>query len=147
MRFSEARGRKVLSTSSAETIGRVEGFLVDPATRRVVGLHLKKTPGDEDTVAWDDLESFGVDAVTLDAVDRLRRADGQLAELGSKDRSLIGRRLLEESGNELGKVEDVEFDAATGEITLLRTKSDEIAGARLRGVGPYAVVVTRPSSP
>lgn len=143
MRFSEARGRKVMSTSTAETVGRVDGFLVDAATRSVVGLHLKKTSGDADTVAWADLESFGVDAVTVPAADRLRPAAGQLAELGTKQRALLGKRLLDEGGNELGAVEDVEFDAASGAVTLLRTKTEEIAGARLRGVGGYAVVVSR----
>jgi sporulation protein YlmC with PRC-barrel domain len=143
MRFSEARGRTVMSTSTAETVGKVDGFLVDAATRCVVGLRLKKTPGDRDTVAWADLAAFGVDAVTVADVDRLQIAEGRLAELQGKERSLLGKRLLEESGDELGEVEDVEFDAATGALTLLRTKTEEVDAGRLRGVGSYAVVVTR----
>lgn len=143
MRFSEAHGRKVMSTATAETVGKVDGFLVDPVTRSVAGLRLKKTPGDRDTVAWADLTAFGVDAVTVTDVDRFQVAEGRLAELQGKERSLLGKRLLEESGDELGEVEDVEFDAATGALTVLRTKTEEIDAARLRGIGSYAVVVTR----
>lgn len=143
MRFSEAHGRKVMSTATAETVGKVDGFLVDPVTRSVAGLRLKKTPGDRDTVAWADLTAFGVDAVTVTDVDRFQVPEGRLAELQGKEQLLLGKRLLEESGDELGEVEDVEFDAATGALTVLRTKTEEIDAARLRGIGSYAVVVTR----
>ena len=35
MRFSDLHGRKLVSTSTADTVGKVSGFLLDPATRTV----------------------------------------------------------------------------------------------------------------
>ena len=144
MRFSEAQGRKVISTASAKTVGKVDALLVDAPARRVAGLRLKRTDVDGDTVAWEDLHAFGRDVVTIDGTDGIRPAEGPLEALRHKDKRLVGKRLLEESGTELGKVEDVEFDPRTGEITALLTKTDEIAGSRLLGCGSYAVVVARP---
>jgi sporulation protein YlmC with PRC-barrel domain len=143
VRFAEAEGRDVVSTASAKTIARVDALLVDAGTRRVAGLKLKKYAGDGDTLAWEDLHAFGRDVVTIDSTDGIRPAEGRLAELAGKDKRLVGKRLLEESGTELGKVEEVEFDPATGAVTTLLTSTEEIAGERLLGVGSYAVVVRR----
>ncbi len=141
MRFSEADGRKVVSTTTATTIGRVAGFAVDPSTQQVVALQLKKTDGDADTVLWSALTAFGVDAVTVPGPEVFVVADGETAVLLDKHHSLKGKRVLTEGGDDLGKVEDLEFDAETGSVTLLITKTKEIAGKRLTGVGSYAVVV------
>lgn len=141
MRFTDAKGQKVMSTSTATTVGKVDHFVVDPETRQVVAIGLKKTPGDGDTLLWSDLKAFGRDAVTIDSDALIRAADGRVAELSHKDRQVLGKRVLTDAGDEIGVVDDVEFDAATGSITALLTKTDEVAGSRLRGVGSYAVIV------
>lgn len=143
MRFSAAAGHKVVATSTASTVGKVSGFVVDPESRQVVALHLKKTDGDADTLLWSALTAFGPDAVTVTGADVLSSADGKVAELGDKHHTLLGKRVLTEDGDAHGKVDDVEFDPETGAITALITENDEIPGARLAGVGSYAVVVRR----
>ena len=40
---SGLKGTKTVSTSSADTVGKVSGFLLDPASRSVVALEFKKT--------------------------------------------------------------------------------------------------------
>lgn len=141
MRFKEAKGQKVMSTGSATTVGKVDGFLVDPVTRSVAALHLKKTEGEGDTLPWSDLKAFGRDAVTIEDAALIVVADGRLAELAGKDREVLGRRVLTEGGEDLGTVEDVDFDPADGRIVALLTKQHEVAGSRLIGSGSYAVVV------
>lgn len=143
MRFSEAEGHRVLSTSTATTVGKVGALLVDPVERAVVALHLKKTPGDADTLLWPAMTAFGRDAVTVSGDEVFTTAEGRVAELGGKAATLVGKRVLDEGGDELGKVQDVEFDAGSGAITGLLTADDELDGARLLGVGSYAVVVRR----
>lgn len=143
MRFSEARGHKVVSTSSATTVGRVDELLVEPAQRAVVALHLKKTEGDVDTLLWPAMTAFGRDAVTVSGAEALVKADGRIAELAGKPAHLLGKRVLTEDGDEQGKVQDVEFDPETGTLTTLLTDRAEIPGERLSGVGSYAVVVRR----
>lgn len=143
MRFKEAEGMAVVSTATAKTVAKVDRLLVDPQTRRVAGLVLKKVEGEGEAIAWEDLRAFGRDVVTVDGVERVGPLEGRLEELADKHRRLVGKRLLEESGTELGEVKEVEFDPATGEVTALLTKTDEVAGSRLLGVGSYAVVVAR----
>ena len=141
MRFSEAKGQKVMSTSTATTIGKVEEFVVDPAERTVVALTLKKTGGDADTLLWSALTAFGRDAVTVAGADALTVADERVALLGDKHHTVLGKRVLTEGGDDLGEIKDVEFDAVTGTVTALLTRTEEISGSRLHGVGSYAVVV------
>lgn len=140
MRFSEAVGRKVVSTGSAETVGKVDGFVVDPESRAVIALALKKTDGG-DTLPWSNIVGFGADAVTVSGADQIGDASRQVDALSGKDRALLGKRVLSTSGDELGKVDDVEFDPASGRVTTLLGPPDGIAGARLVGIGSYAVVV------
>jgi hypothetical protein len=61
--------------------------------------------------------------------------------LPRKDHHLLGKRVLSTGGDDLGKVDDVEFDPGTGTITALLLPGGEVAGIRLVGVGSYAVVL------
>ena len=142
MLFSEGHGHKVVSTGSAETVGRVDDFVVDPSTQQVVAVLLKKTPDkDVDVLLWGDIQAFGQDAVTVTGADSLSRATEQTTALTGKTHELVGKRTLSSAGDELGKVRDVEFDDASGAITGILLKDSGIEGSRLVGVGSYAVVV------
>ncbi len=145
MRFSEASGHKVVSTATATTVGRLEAFIVDPPAHQVVGLSLKKTLGAGDTLPWPDIASFGTDAVTVvdDAV--VVVPDAALKELGDRRHTITGKRMLDQSGVDLGKVIDVDFDPADGIVRALLTDREEVPGDRLVAVGSYAVVVTAAS--
>ena len=138
--FSDANGRKVVSTSTAETVGKVDGFVVDPVTRSVVALEIKKADTG-DVLHWRDIAGFGEDAVTVSGPDRIVDASPEVEALQGKDHELKGKRVLTTAGLELGKVKDVEFDAQTGAVALITLKGHEIPGSALAGVGSYAVVV------
>ena len=140
MRFSEAAGRQVVSTSTADTVGRVDDFVVDPRRRAVVALSLKKTNGG-DTLLWTDIAGFGTDAVTISNADKIVDAAPAIIALSGKEHRLVGKRVLTAGGDDIGTVDDVEFDADTGAITSLLQSSGDVSGARLVGVGSYAVVV------
>ncbi len=137
MRFTEALKREIVDTSAASSIGRVAGFVVDPRTHAVTALRVKKA--DHDILAWDDVSAFGVDAVTVDTAARIR-APHQGVEADQP--SLLGHRVLDERGVEHGAVDDVEFDPESGTVRYLLTSREEIDGARLRGIGTWAVVVS-----
>jgi uncharacterized protein YrrD len=63
IRFSEAKGYKVVSKATAETVGKITDYIVDPAAGRVAALVLKKTSGDGDTLGIED--ALAVGGVTL----------------------------------------------------------------------------------
>lgn len=143
MLFSQARKRDVVDTATATRIARVDGFVVLPGPARVALLRLGKVSGAGTLLAWDDVQGFGPDAVTVatDAVIRpARDALEQRAE--DNDLEILGKRVLTERGMELGTVTDVDFDPDTGSITTLITKTETIAGERLIGLGGYAAVVS-----
>jgi uncharacterized protein YrrD len=140
MRFSEADGRKVVSTSTAETVGKVSGFVVDPARRTVIAVELKKADHG-DTLLWSDIVGFGADAITVEDAEKIGSATAETNALSGKDHQVLGKRVLSSAGDELGAVADVAFEPETGEITGLILKDAEVTGDRLIGVGSYAVVV------
>ena len=140
MRFSEAVGRQVVSTSTAQTVGRVDEFVVDSRRRAVVALSLRRTEGG-DTLLWTDIVAFGADAVTVASADKSVEAAPAIVALSGKEHRLIGKRVLTAGGDDIGTVDDIEFDADTGTITSLLLAAGDVAGARLLGVGSYAVVV------
>ena len=135
--FLEAQGRQVVSTSIAETVGKVDRLVVDPAGRRVVAVSVKKAG----LFRWRDLTAFGADAVTVASSDLLVEQDAELDRFAGKEHDPLGKRLLTAAGDELGTVTDVEFAPDTGEVTGLVLDTGTVAGVRLLGIGSYAVVV------
>ena len=141
MRFTEAKGHKIVDTSRAETVGRVRSLLVDPRSRSVVALRLKKTDHGE-LLRWNQLSAFGHDAVTIADTSALVEKDEELEPFRGKRRRLLKKRVLTTGGDELGTVRDVEFDAETGRLTrIVLREGEDISADRLVGVGSYAVVV------
>jgi sporulation protein YlmC with PRC-barrel domain len=138
--ISDARGRQVVSTTTAATIGKIDQFVIDPHTQAIVAVTLKKADHG-DTLRWSDITAFGADAVTVSRADQLTDTPPDVADLAGKEHHVIGKRVLATTGDELGTVHDVEFDPATGAITALLLGSGKVAASRLIAVGSYAVIV------
>ncbi|GGF97720.1 hypothetical protein GCM10007304_09560 [Rhodococcoides trifolii] len=142
MLFSEAKGRKIVSTTSADTVGKVHGFVVDADTRSVLALNVKKADSG-DTLTWSNIAGFGTDAVTVTGAEQISAADADVEAKSGKDKAILGKRVLSTGGAELGSVKDVEFDSSTGSITSIVLESSSVPGAGLIGIGSYAVVVDK----
>lgn len=140
MLFSEVSGRKVVSISTAETVGQIADFVIDPQTRSLVALKVKKTD-QGDTLLWTRITAFGADAVTVPAAEVIIDADDAVAVLSGKDHHPIGKRILTTAGEDLGPVADVDFDPENGRLITLTLATGGIAGERLIAIGAYAVVV------
>jgi sporulation protein YlmC with PRC-barrel domain len=141
MLFSDAKGRKVVSSSDAATVGKVSRFVVDPGLRAVVAVELKKSDTG-DVLRWSDITAFGADAVTVTDATKLGDGGPDVQALSGKDHRVLGKRVLTSGGDELGKLEDVDFDPQSGALTALLVSSGaDVAAERLLGVGSYAVVV------
>ena len=140
MLFSEATGRKVVSIATAQSVGRIDEFAVDPATHTIRALVLGKASGGH-VLRWDAIAAFGADAVTVTGADVTDEGDEQIEALSGKHHRMLGKRVLTTRGDDLGSLADVEFDAGTGEILALHLKDHTVEGGHLRGVGSYAVVV------
>jgi sporulation protein YlmC with PRC-barrel domain len=141
MLFSEAVGQRVVSTSSAATVGHVGSMVIDPVAQRVVALSLKKTPVSGDLLPWTEITAFGVDAVTVGSESQIVEEQGRFAELNAKAHAILKKRILTTDGLHVGTVRDVDFDPADGQILGILTDDQPIDGHALLGVGSYAVVV------
>ncbi|HVC43074.1 MAG TPA: hypothetical protein VND54_13935 [Candidatus Saccharimonadales bacterium] len=143
MRFTEVHGRKAVNLDDAETLGKVDRYVVDPRKRAVVALRLSNVKGDARFLAWTDLHAFGTDAVTVSSASRLRpAADAGEERAASKELQIIGKLVLSESGTALGKGKDVEIDAESGSILAVDLgEAGTVAGDRIIGLGSYALIV------
>jgi uncharacterized protein YrrD len=140
MLISEGRGRRVVSTNSAETVGIIDTFIIDPGLRRVVAVGLTKVTGRFTVLPWERL-SFGADAVTTGGITDLVVPEGQLAILADRHHSALGKRVLDTAGRELGTAHDADIDPASGAVIALLVGDFAVPGTALIGIGSYAVVV------
>lgn len=140
MLFSEARHRKIVSTTTADTVGRVDELLVDPQRHAILAINVGKADRG-DTLRWQDLSAFGVDAVTVSDAEQISEADDEVKALSGKNHRIMGKRVLTTHGDELGSVADVEFEPSSGVITAIQLDGQQVEGVRLVGIGSYAVVV------
>lgn len=140
MRWRSTLTRPVIDTSSAQTLGRVGGLILDPQTRRVTAVVVQ---GAERTVVpFEEIASFGKDAVTLDGADALREPEGEREEKTiDGDLDPIGKDVLDEDGDLLGTVADIEFDPGGGDVTQILLADDQLSPRRLIGVGSFAMMV------
>lgn len=140
MLFSEAHSHKVVSTDTASTVGRIDGFVVDPSLPGIVALTVAKAANGS-ALPWSNVIAVGPDAVTVASADAVVVPDEQLTALADKSHGLLGKRVLSTAGIMLGAVRDVDFDPATGRLALLALDTGTVDAARLVGAGSYAVIV------
>lgn len=141
MRWKEAVGLKVVDTTTADRVGKVEGLVADPGTATVVAVIV-----DDQVVSWSDGGGLGKDAFTLKGADMLRAPESDLERLtidGAGDP--LGKTVITEEGVDIGVVDDIDFDSQTGVIEGLILSDDEIKGSRLVGIGSFAVMVSSPT--
>lgn len=127
-RLSQLIGQPTISLDNAENTGRVEG--VEIAMGRVIGVRTS-----DGLVPSSAIRTYEGDAVTY---------DGSPAALGvdaGKADSPIGRRVLDEEGDELGRLADLEIEPDGGVATILLEDGRSVSGAALKVVGSYAVIV------
>lgn len=151
--------RRVLVGRNGRQLGRVSAVLFHPSEPRVVGLQIDKGavlgvidqrpryvrlaevhPGDDETL-------------TIDADALPRDAEGERAQGFGWDATVIwhGMPVVSTSGDAVGGVHDVDFDSATGDLTMLRISTGavgdmalgrlEVPRALVRGFVTGAVVV------
>jgi sporulation protein YlmC with PRC-barrel domain len=139
--FRGSSGRKVMSRASANEVGSVGHLLVDAQQRRVAAIvigHGKKAQ----LVDWAQLSGFGPDAIMVVDEAALRPpADDRERAAVEGSLELVGKRALSERGNELGQIDDVTFDAATGALEDLLIGDRRVPAGSLLGNGSYAAVL------
>jgi sporulation protein YlmC with PRC-barrel domain len=144
-RFAAASGRRVVSRTSAEELGKLAHIVIDVKRRRVTSLVVRKRRKAL-LIAWDQVSGFGPEAVMIADETALHepRDDREHAAAGGK-LELLGKRTLSDTGNDLGTVTDVVFEPNTGAIESIVVDDREEPAAALLGAGSFAVIVRDPA--
>ena len=139
MLLTTTLGEKVVSKGSAETLGSVDGVVIDAARHLITALQVGKGRKAK-VVPWDAISGVGTAAVIVERDDALRDPDDEIEPRYTRgDVAVIGALTLSDLGNSLGTIVDLEYDSDTGSITAIRTsQSNEISGDRLRAAGTHA---------
>lgn len=132
MHLSELRGLRVVSRTSAETLGEVSDVVLSTRPAAVSALQVGKGRK-AGTIAWAQISGIGPDAVVVNGDDAASDVDGE---------SPMGRLVLSELGNAVGPVTDVEFDETDGTLISLATDATLIEGDRVLADGPYAIIIS-----
>ncbi len=133
-------GRQVVSKDTAEGLGVVDHIVLDAGLRRLQGVAVGSGHKAR-VVPWSGIAGIGPDAVIVEG-GAAREPSGELEDRavhGAFD--LIGRRALTDRGMEIGRLDDLTFDPATGALLELHCGDQSMPAALLRGAGSYAVVV------
>ena len=145
--FRSSVGRKVISRVSAKELGAVSHLLVDVQRQQIDAVVMGRGKRAE-LVRWAQLSGFGPDAVMVGDEGALRPpADDREHAAVDGRLELVGKRVLSERGNELGKLDDVTFDGGTGALQELLIGDRRLPAASLLGSGSYAVVLDESQDP
>ena len=140
--FERATGRKVVSLATAQEVGDIAHLLVDTERRAVAALVIGKGKRAK-LVDWAQVTGFGPDAVMVSDDAALRAPENDRERLAASGAlELVGKRVLSETGNGLGAIDDVMFDPSTGTVEAIRIGNREIPADSLLGSGSYAAVLS-----
>ncbi|MGI8825357.1 MAG: PRC-barrel domain-containing protein [Chloroflexota bacterium] len=156
MRFSDFKGRPVVSVTDARRLGFVDTLMLDRATQQILGLRIRQGGliSHHDFLLLRDVRSVGGDAVTVDDPSNVNE-QSKFPELeGCADLgSVLGGRVLKEDGHLLGSVSDVEIAGDASAITgymigmnllerLRRHEEHVIPATEVKSLGDSLVVVS-----
>lgn len=118
-------GKEILNLADGTMIGKVCGVALTP-DNKVAGLKVKskKIMGTMNVVPFENVKAFGA-TITVNDVDGTACAD---------TRDALGKNVITVDGNLLGRVEELAFDAETGDIAEIVIKG-ELMDTMLDGRG------------
>jgi uncharacterized protein YrrD len=144
--FTNARKRRVVASDTAESVGSVKGFILDPGGRRIEAIHIDGHGRHAAILDWSAVAAFGADVVMAHAGDNPSSVGSDHEKAAVKGAvTMLGTRVLTTGGAEVGTVADVEFDTDSGDVVRIFTDEGSIDAARLRSLGSYALVIDDPA--
>jgi uncharacterized protein YrrD len=122
MRMEELKDKPVMSIDTATKLGAVKDLLLDDSYLQIAAVEIGGGGlfgGHKQAVAYSAISGIGPDAVMVSGQDAVR-------EVGNSDRlgpthtlNELRQQVLSESGVDLGRVVDLEFEPQTGAVTGL----------------------------
>lgn len=119
-RRSELIGLPVLTKDGAERLGQVADVLVSGVDGRVIGILLAGGGSllGHRVYPYEEVAAIGNGAVLVNRADAVitTRDGARLRQLLARHSELVGKRLLDEGGDDLGVIDDLIFDTESGRV-------------------------------
>lgn len=117
-------GLDVISVNTGEKIEKVEDVMYDPRRQRVTGLLVDEAGffKDAKVILLENIKSIGKDAILVDSKEAIKKASQISSEVATVARSntyVTQKKVITETGTELGVVADIFFDDKTGQVEEL----------------------------
>lgn len=140
--FTDAMKRKVVAEDTADDIGKVKTFVCDVSGTKITQIQVAGRKRNAELVDYSAVASFGADVVLIRSEGDLHEADDERAnEMVRGNIEYIGSRVLSSDGQEHGKVTEVHFDEANGDVVaFLGDVVGRVEASKIRSLGSYAVV-------
>lgn len=121
MRASKVVGLPVFTVNDGKKIIRVEDVMYDPFQNRIEALLASKGGWftESRVILFSDLLGIGEDAALINStamIKKVTEVSKNLEIIAKNDTYLTSTRIITEDGRELGRVNDIFFDTATGRV-------------------------------
>lgn len=123
----------IVSLSEGQHIGYVKSLVIDAQTKSLaaIAVDLKGFFKDQRIIPYNKVVSVGEDAITIDKGVHVEKSASlpEMLSLIKEKLTIIGTRVITQSGKTLGVAEEYYIDPETGRITQI-----EISGGKLEGL-------------
>lgn len=122
----------IISLQEGQQIGYVKSLILDAGTKALAAI-VVDTKGffkDQRIIPYSKVVSVGEDAITIDKESHVEKTSSlpELLELVKEKLTIIGTKMVTETGKTLGIAEEYYVDPDTGKITQI-----EISGGKIEG--------------
>lgn len=122
----------IISLQEGQQIGYVKSLILDAGTKALAAI-VVDTKGffkDQRIIPYSKVVSVGEDAITIDKESHVEKTSSlpELLELVKEKLTIIGTKMVTETGKTLGIAEEYYVDPETGKITQI-----EISGGKIEG--------------
>ncbi|MDR3584380.1 MAG: PRC-barrel domain-containing protein [Desulfosporosinus sp.] len=122
----------IISLQEGQQIGYVKSLILDASTKSLAAIVVdpKGLFKDQRIIPYSKVVSVGDDAITIDKESHVEKTSNlpELLDLVKEKLTIIGTKMVTETGKTLGTADEYYVDPKTGEITQI-----EISGGKLEG--------------
>jgi uncharacterized protein YrrD len=122
----------IISLQEGQQIGYVKSLILDAGTKSLAAIIVdpKGFFKDQRIIPYTKVVSVGDDAITIDKESHVEKTSNlpELLELVREKLSIIGTKIITESGKTLGTADEYYIDPASGKITQIEISSGKLDG-------------------